>query len=511
VGSTLIDDRYELQALAGSGGMADVYLAYDKVLDRHVAIKLLKARYAQDEEFVERFRREAKSAASLINPYIVPIFDWGEAEDGTYYIVMEYVPEGDLEDRLKGEGRLSPRTAAGMALQVAEALQAAHNRGIIHRDVKPRNILIAGSGHIKVADFGIARATEATTISHPGDILGSVKYMSPEQAAGEQVGPESDLYSLGVVLYETLTGRVPFDVTTPADVPAEHANGPPRHPEELNPEVPEGIDAIVMKLLSRDPVDRYGSAAELVEDLRRVQDGLAPVSLSADEVPSAASTEAPTLAIKPAASGGATGSTTGTPRRRTLWVLIPLVVLAGALGMVGWSLFRDALPTGVPGAPGGTAGKPEHKDGRVPADREVEVPVLKGLSEQEARERLDKAGLQVEVRSRESSEEDAGRVLEQSVAGGQSAKEGSQVVLTVGEGSGVARVPDLVGLTYSEAEGELKQTGFLLGGVQEVSSETVPAGVIASQDPQAGSTLERGSYIYLTTSTGPSAETTQSF
>ncbi|MBA3615293.1 MAG: serine/threonine protein kinase, partial [Rubrobacteraceae bacterium] len=206
---TLIDNRYQLRALAGSGGMADVYLAYDKVLDRHVAIKLLKARYARDEEFVERFRREAKSAAALVNRYIVPIFDWGEAEDGTYYIVMEYVPEGDLGDRIKNEGILSPGTAAEVALQVAEALQAAHKRGIIHRDVKPRNILIAGSAHIKVADFGIARAVESTTISHSGDILGSVKYMSPEQAAGERVGPESDLYSLGVVLYETLTGRVP--------------------------------------------------------------------------------------------------------------------------------------------------------------------------------------------------------------------------------------------------------------------------------------------------------------
>jgi len=491
--------------------MADVYLAYDKVLDRHVAIKLLKARYAQDEEFVERFRREARSAAALVNPYIVPIFDWGEAEDGTYYIVMEYVPEGDLQDRLKDEERLSPRTAAAMALQVAEALQAAHKRGIIHRDVKPRNILIAGSEHIKVADFGIARATEATTISHPGDILGSVKYMSPEQAAGEQVGPESDLYSLGVVLYETLTGRVPFDVTTPADVTAEHAKGPPRSAKELNAEVPEGIDAMIMKLLSRDPVDRYTSAGELVEDLRRVRDGLAPVSPTADEIPSTASTEAPTLAIKPAASGGATGSATGTPRRRTWWGLIALVVLAGTLGIVGWSLFRDAIPTGVPGAAGDAAGKPGHEEGRTPPDRKVEVPVVKGLSGQEARERLDRAGLRVEVRSRESSEEDAGRVLEQSVAGGQTTREGSQVVLTVGEGPRVARVPDLVGLTYSQAESELKRTGYLLGGVREVPSETVPAGVIASQDPQAGSTLERASYVYLTTSVGPSAETTRSF
>jgi hypothetical protein len=488
--------------------MADVYLAYDKILDRHVAIKLLKARYAQDEEFVERFRREARSAAALVNPHIVPIFDWGEDENGTYYIVMEYVPEGDLQGRLKDEGRLSPRTAAGMALQVAEALQAAHELGIIHRDVKPRNILIAGSSHVKVADFGIARATEATTISHPGDILGSVKYMSPEQAAGEQVGPGSDLYSLGVVLYETLAGRVPFAVITPADVPTEHAKGPPHHPRELNPEVPDGIDAIVMKLLSRNPVDRYGSAAELAEDLRRARDGLSPVYPSVAETPFAASTEAPTLAIKPAASAG---STTGAPGRRTLWIFILLVVLTGALGIVGWDLFRDAIPGAVPGASGGAAGKPTHEHGRTPTDQDVEVPAVKGLSEQEARKRLDQAGLQVEVRSRKSSEEVAGRVLEQSVAGGQTAREGSQVVLAVGERPGVARVPDLVGLTYSEAEGELKQTGFLLGGVQEVSSETVPAGVITSQDPQAGSTRQRGSYIYLTISIGPSPETTQGF
>jgi eukaryotic-like serine/threonine-protein kinase len=168
---TLIDNRYEHQALAGSGGMADVYLAYDKVLDRYVAIKLLKARYARDEQFVERFRREAKSAAALANRHIVPIFDWGEAEDGTYYIVMEYLPDGDLKDQIKSEGKLSSWAAAEVTLQVAEALQAAHKRGIIHRDVKSRNILIAASGHMKVADFGIARAVEATTISHPGDIL----------------------------------------------------------------------------------------------------------------------------------------------------------------------------------------------------------------------------------------------------------------------------------------------------------------------------------------------------
>jgi eukaryotic-like serine/threonine-protein kinase len=396
------------------------------------------------------------------------------------------------------EGRLSPRMATQVALQVAEALQAAHKRGIIHRDVKPRNILIADSGHIKVADFGIARAVEATTISHAGDILGSAKYMSPEQAAGEQVGPESDLYSLGVVFYEMLTGKVPFDVVTPADVPTAHANGSPRHPRDLNPEVAESHDAIVMRLLARDPADRYRSAKELMEDLGRARDDL-PLGTSPVDA----------MAPRPAESGSTTSSNAGTSRRRTLWVSTALAVLITALGIVGWSLLRDATPDHVQGSQGGAAGKSPHKAERARgAPQEVEVPAVKGLSEQKARKRLDKAGFEVEIRAQESPEEDTGKVLEQSVAGGKEVEEGSKISLSVGEGPEVAKVPDLVGLTYSEAEGMLKQAGFLLGGVKEVSSETVPAGVIAAQDPQAGTTLDQGSYVYLTTSIGPPEETT---
>src|SRR5919107_1128014 len=226
----LIDERYELRGLVGSGGMAYVYLAHDEVLGRDVALKMLKARYAENEELVERFRREARSAASLSHPHIVPVFDWGETGEGTYYIAMEYLSGGTLKDRITSEGAPSPQTVVEVALQIAEALEAAHERGVIHRDIKPRNILITDSGHVKVADFGIARAVEETTISDLGDILGSVKYMSPEQAAGERVGAASDLYSLGVVFYEMLTGRVPFEIESPADVPLKHAGGRPAPP-----------------------------------------------------------------------------------------------------------------------------------------------------------------------------------------------------------------------------------------------------------------------------------------
>src|SRR5215204_1416880 len=317
MGRNLIDQRYELCILLGSGGMADVYLAGDEVLGRGVALKLLKDHYAENEEFVERFRREAKSAAALSSPYIVPIFDRGETDDGTYYITMEYLPGGTLKERITAAGALRPQAAAQVALQVAKALNTAHVRGVVHRDIKPRNMLVTDTGHVKVADFGIARAADATTISHTGDILGSAKYMSPEQAAGDQVGPASDLYSLGVVLYEMLTGRVPFEVELPDDVPIRHAVAPPHRPRELNPEVPVGMDTIVMRLLAKDPENRYSSAAELIEELGRMQHGLPPVVSSGEKVTSAALTTPETLILPQSAPAGGTR-----PRRSRLpWLL----------------------------------------------------------------------------------------------------------------------------------------------------------------------------------------------
>src|SRR3712207_1955995 len=339
MGRDLIDQRYELRTLVGSGGMADVYLAVDEVLGREVALKVLKDRYAENEEFVERFRREAKSAAALSSPYIVPIFDRGETDDGTYYMTMEYLPGGTLKERITATGALRPQAAAQVALQVAKALQTAHIRGVVHRDIKPRNILLADSDHVKVADFGIARAADATTISQSGDILGSAKYMSPEQAEGGQVGPASDLYSLGVVLYEMLTGRVPFEVETPSDVPIRHVLVPPPHSRKLDSEVPEDLDAIKMRLLATKPEDRYGSAGEVIQELGRLRCGVPSTPRLSTN-----GTTTETVLSGPNASASSPPSSPqpASRRRRVLPTLTILAVLLTLLSVVGWCLWGDS-------------------------------------------------------------------------------------------------------------------------------------------------------------------------
>jgi eukaryotic-like serine/threonine-protein kinase len=501
MGKALINERYELRGQIGSGGMGHVYLAHDRVLDRNVALKMLKARYAENEEFVERFRREAKSAASLSHPNIVPVLDGGETGDGTYYIAMEYLPGGTLRDRIASGRTLPPRAVVEVALEIAGALQAAHTRGVIHRDIKPRNILITDSGHIKVTDFGIARAAEATTVSDFGDILGSAKYMSPEQAAGDQVGPASDLYSLGVVLYEILTGTVPYAVDTPWDVAVEHSDGPPPRPREVNPEVPEGLDTLVMRLLASDSEDRYASAIQLIKELRRVQDGLPPLRMRGEE--------ATTVALStPAAPGIPASATVGSGPARKKWFPImaafALLALLGAVGgPAGWNPLRESGAATIPEILSGTPGEPSKVAGKRPSGpEEVKVPGVEGSTGQEARERTVDAGFDTEVRPQTGPEENSGRVLEQSVPGSKEAEGGSKI-LPVDEGPEVAKVPDLVGLGYTEAENKLEEAGYLLGGVEEAPSETVPAGVIMKQDPQPETTLDPDSYVYLTTSVGP--------
>ena len=333
----IVDGRYVLGESLGSGGMGEVYLAHDGVLDRDVALKVLRSQYAGDEEFAERFRREARSAASLSHPNIVQVYDRGEAEDGTSYIAMEYVPGGTLKEQIGRRAPFGDRETAAVGAQIADALGAAHERGVIHRDIKPQNVLVSASGDLKVTDFGIARAASAVTSSASGAIFGTAGYISPEQALGEPVGPASDLYSLGVILYEMLTGGLPFTADNSIAVCMKHVNEPPRPPKLLNPDIPEGMNALVLMLLAKHPADRYGSAMELLADLERVRDGLPPtLALQATTQPLG---QAPHAALRRV--------DVARRRRASRTLAVAAVAMAALLGTFLFGLLQDGSGEGA--------------------------------------------------------------------------------------------------------------------------------------------------------------------
>jgi eukaryotic-like serine/threonine-protein kinase len=477
----LVDNRYRLLKPLGSGGMADVYLAHDDILDRDVALKVMSTRYKGDEEFVERFKREAQSAAALSHPNIVSIFDRGESEDGTYYIAMEYLPGGTLKDRILRCGVLPAHTAAAVALQMAEALRAAHERNVIHRDIKPHNILVTGSGDVKVTDFGIARAASSSTMTRTGHILGTAHYISPEQAMGEHVGPASDLYSLGIVLYEMLTGELPFDADTPIGIAMKHVNGHVRPPQELDPSVPGGINAITLRLLAKNPQDRYGSDAELIDDLERFCAGLDP---------SGATTEVMTRAM-PAATTRMSpppppqGLDQGKKRRRRgfgplLIALLGLLVL-GSLAWAGYGLLQDG------------------QSGKSPPS--IAVPDLVDMSLGEARDKVG-SDFDIRVSGTVNGEKPVDTITGQDPAAGK-AKKGSEISVTV-VGTRVASVPDVVDSGRAAAEQKLKDAGFE-AKVAEQNSSFGEKGKVTSQDPGGGARPEVGSTVTINVGTGPSS------
>ena len=518
--------------------MAEVYLAHDDVLDRSVALKVMSGRYADDEEFVERFKREAQSAAALSHPNIVSIYDRGEAEDGTYYIAMEYLPGGTLKDRILKRGALAPRTAAAVALQIAEALRAAHAAGVVHRDIKPHNVLVTDTGDIKVGDFGIARAATSSTMTRTGSILGTAHYISPEQAMGEPVGQGSDLYSLGVVLYEMLTGTLPYDAETSIGIAMKHVNGHLVPPRELNPEVPEGINAVTTKLLAKSPEERYADADELIEDLERVLEGFEPAAAKTTRV-----TTRPTPA-----AGTAQTQTMGAPKRVRRqgrpWILF-LLLLILLFGGLAYALLTLGPPRTVPDLQNaasireaeqiaaqagdfevveGARQDSEEPEGAIisqtPAAGEslregsriyvivsgrqvAEVPDVGNRTSKEATQTLEEAGFEVEEEPGESSESYQGYVIDQDPRGGRTAEVGSTVTITVGAGPETVEVPDLSNRTVEEARRALEAADLSLGRQTRESSSRVPAGQVVSQNPSAGSNARSGSSVDITVSSGP--------
>jgi len=438
---TLLDNRYDVGRTLGSGGMGEVYLACDRVLGRDVALKVLRTQYAGDSEFAERFKREARSAASLSHPNIVQVYDRGETEEGSSYIAMEYVPGGTLKEKIVGDGPLGTREAAALGAQVAAALGAAHDRGMVHRDIKPQNVLLTDRGDAKVADFGIARAGSSVTISRTGSVLGTAGYMSPEQALGKSATPKSDLYSLGVVLYEALTGELPYTADNPIAVSMKHVNQPVRSPREIDPTIPEGMNALVTRLMAKNPEDRYASADDLADDLWKISRGREPTTAS----PVAAATTRPQQA--PVAASGPTRRVPASRpapvrrrRRRIPWFLILVATILFFLGTMG--ILRSVMGPNFANGWFDFLGQENNPQASPSAPQTVKVPRVAGLTIAEARQRLADAGLEVgRINSFPSANVAAGRVIASGYSAGTQVPRGTEVNLDVSTGPQPAPSP----------------------------------------------------------------------
>ena len=513
----LINGRYRLIAPLGEGGMATIWRAVDEQLDREVAVKLLRDQYGSDAGFAARFRQEARAAGSLSHPNIVSIYDYGTDADGNQFIVMQLVEGDDLATLLRERGHLETDDAVRVALGVAAALEAAHRRGLIHRDVKPGNILITDDGDVKVTDFGIARAVSEASMTVTGTTLGSVHYFSPEQARGDEVTGASDVYALGIVLYEMLTGRRPFEGDSAAGVALKRLNEDPPPPSTYRP-VPSGLSAIVMRALQREPADRFPDAGSFAEALRLWQRDPSAAAAAIAGMPAVGGEEAepeassrppsgePTVYVPPrvampadrAPSGPRPpGGPTPPPPQRDqgtpwwTWLLVALaVLLLGLIGFLGMQILGNLTPGSSPSPSAQAFELPDYADEVIAA----------------ARRDAEDRGLVVSRVDRAASEDvQEGHVISTTPPAGTLVTPGDSIVFTVSSGPETVPVPRLIGQTEQQAVDTLRSVGLEVGSVSHEASAQ-PEGRVIASDPGEGIDVPAGSQIDLVISNGPTPE-----
>jgi beta-lactam-binding protein with PASTA domain/tRNA A-37 threonylcarbamoyl transferase component Bud32 len=480
---TIIDGRYKVLERIGSGGMAEVYLAEDQLLGRQLAVKVLYRHFAEDQEFVERFRREASSAAGLSHPNIVGIFDRGEW-NGTYYIAMEYVPGRSLKTIVREQGALDPATAIDIAVQILRAARSAHKRGVIHRDLKPHNVILDEEGRARVTDFGIARAG-ASDMTMTGSIMGTAQYLSPEQAQGHTVSETSDLYSIGIILYELLTGVIPFEGETAVAIAFKQVSAEPRPPSQLNPALPPSLDTIVLRALAKDPAARYASAEEFIAALQHERQAL--LVFSGATAQSTADARAAAAAPSPIAGplllapgdrfdgqedpAAGNGHSRG---RALLWALA--AALVAGLAVLAFVL--------------------------VGTGKTVRAPNVVGQTEQAAGTTLRHAGLSPAPFLLSSATVTAGLVISQTPPGGSQVDQGARVSIAISSGPASAGVTNVEGLSAAQAVAKLRKAGFKPTTKTEPSA-TVATGQAIATEPPADSELKLGSPVTVLVSSGP--------
>jgi eukaryotic-like serine/threonine-protein kinase len=464
---TVVDGRYRVLNRVGSGGMAEVYCAQDLQLGRKVALKILYRRFAEDREFVERFRREASSAAGLQHQHVVSVYDRGEY-DGTYYIAMEYLEGRSLKTIIREEAPLDPDRAVDLTIQVLRAARFAHRRGIIHRDLKPHNVIVDDEGRAKVTDFGIARAG-ASDMTQTGSIMGTAQYLSPEQAQGMAVSAASDLYSVGIILYELLTGRVPFEGESAVTIALKQVNERPTPPSVYNSAVTPELEAVVMRSLEKEPSRRFQDADEFISALQAAREGIAtPAMVTAPTRIEPVPSEAYARPDEPLAPRE--------PREGGRWWLWLLAVLVAGAGLAAVLLLTNRT-------------------------QQVTVPNVVGTDEAVAQAKLRQEGFTTDSTAK-TSEQPKGRVIGQDPSGDTKADKGSTVTLTVSGGPEQVGVPQVVGLTLASAQGRLQKVG-LQSTQREENSTTVEKGRVISASPGEGEKVDKGSQVNLVVSSGP--------